>query len=222
MIQSRGYAAHQVRAPLAPLNFERRDLRPGDVLIEVQWCGVCHSDLHQVRDEWGGAIFPMVPGHEVIGVVREVGAEVEGLRAGDRVGVGCMVDSCRQCAACREDLEQFCERASCRPTTAVATTARWCRAGMPTTRRRSGLRAARAGESRSAGTGAAAVRRHHHLFAAAHWKVGPGMRVGIVGLGGLGHMALKFARAFGAEVTLFTHSPGKRDEGCGSVPTRLW
>src|SRR5262245_42156241 len=105
----RAYAAHAANAQLAPYTVERRDPGPHDVEIEISHCGVCHSDLHQARDEWGGALFPMVPGHEIIGRVSRVGASVTKLRAGDVAGVGCMVDSCRVCAACKEDEEQFCE-----------------------------------------------------------------------------------------------------------------
>src|SRR5215204_4524122 len=110
MIQVKGFAASDATSPLAPYNFERRDLRDHDVLIDIQFCGVCHSDLHQVRDEWGGSIYPMVPGHEIVGRVSRVGSAVKKFRAGDLAGVGCMVDSCRSCRPCERDLEQFCER----------------------------------------------------------------------------------------------------------------
>src|SRR6185312_15103494 len=110
MPTAHGYAAASARSALAPFTFERRAPGPQDVTIEILYCGICHSDIHQARDEWGHAIFPMVPGHEIAGRVSAVGADVKTLRAGDLVGVGCMVDSCRVCASCRAGLEQFCER----------------------------------------------------------------------------------------------------------------
>src|SRR5271156_3467383 len=109
-MKSFGYAAHDKVAPLAPFRFERRDPGPKDVVVEIAYCGICHSDIHQVRDEWGGSIFPMVPGHEIAGVVAGVGSGVSGLTIGDRVGVGCMVDSCGVCEYCRAGEEQFCTK----------------------------------------------------------------------------------------------------------------
>src|SRR6476661_953655 len=109
MLPTKAYAAPAANVPLGPFNFERRDVGPHDVLIEILFCGVCHSDLHQVRDEWGGSIFPMVPGHEIVGRVRQVGAHVKNFKEGDLAGVGCMVDSCRTCPSCQEGLEQYCE-----------------------------------------------------------------------------------------------------------------
>src|SRR5918997_5344161 len=110
MIKTQGYAAASAGAALEPFSFERRDVGARDVLIEIQYCGVCHSDLHQVRDEWGGSIYPMVPGHEIVGKVARVGSAVKKFKAGDLAGVGCMVDSCRECASCREGEEQYCDR----------------------------------------------------------------------------------------------------------------
>src|SRR5205809_2457288 len=110
MVSSRGYAAHNNKTPLAPFSFERRDPGPKDVVIDIQFCGVCHSDIHQVRDEWGGSIYPMVPGHEIVGRVTRVGSAVKKFKDGDLAGVGCMVDSCRECASCRGGEEQYCER----------------------------------------------------------------------------------------------------------------
>src|SRR5476649_2338755 len=108
MTLARGYAASAAKEKLAPYSFERRALRADDVGIEIKFCGVCHSDIHQARDEWGGSMFPMVPGHEIAGVVRAIGTDVKGFRVGDRVGVGCMVDSCRHCSSCESNLEQYC------------------------------------------------------------------------------------------------------------------
>src|SRR6478735_1473635 len=110
MTTTKAYAAQNATTPLTPYNFERRDPGPHDVQIEILYCGVCHSDIHQVRDEWGGSIYPMVPGHEIVGRVSRVGANVKKFKTGDLVGVGCMVDSCRQCVSCREGEEQYCER----------------------------------------------------------------------------------------------------------------
>ena len=109
MINVKGYAAKNARAPLAPFAFERRDPRDHDVLIDIKFCGICHSDIHQARDEWGGSNFPIVPGHEIAGVVTRVGAKVTKYKIGDKVGVGCIVDSCRQCSSCERGLEQFCK-----------------------------------------------------------------------------------------------------------------
>src|SRR4051794_36071017 len=110
MISVRGYAAPQAKEPLGPFNFSRRDLGQRDVLIDIHYCGICHSDIHQVKDEWGGSVFPMVPGHEIAGIVSKVGSKASKYKVGDRVGVGCLVDSCRDCKNCREGLEQFCLR----------------------------------------------------------------------------------------------------------------
>src|SRR6476659_1006818 len=110
MIPVKGYAAQNYTTQLATWNFERRDVGPKDVHIDILYCGVCHSDIHQARDEWGGSIFPMVPGHEIVGLVTRIGAKVTKFKAGDKVGVGCFVDSCRDCASCHEGLEQYCER----------------------------------------------------------------------------------------------------------------
>src|SRR5271168_1744129 len=108
MPKAKGYAAAAAKAPLQPYSFERRDLREQDVAIEIKYCGICHSDIHQARDEWGGSSFPMVPGHEIAGVVTKVGAKVKHHKVGDHVGVGCFVDSCRACKSCHEGLEQYC------------------------------------------------------------------------------------------------------------------
>ncbi|MBS1110888.1 MAG: alcohol dehydrogenase, partial [Anaeromyxobacteraceae bacterium] len=110
MARTRAYAAQTPKSPLAPFEIDRRPVGPRDVAIDIEFCGICHSDIHQARDEWGNSIFPMVPGHEIVGKVVRVGAEVKKFKAGDRVGVGCMVDSCRTCPACQKDLEQFCQK----------------------------------------------------------------------------------------------------------------
>jgi uncharacterized zinc-type alcohol dehydrogenase-like protein len=214
MISSRGYAAQNNTTPLAPFSFERRDPGPKDVVIGIQFCGVCHSDIHQVRDEWGGAVYPMVPGHEIVGRVTRIGSAVTKFREGDLAGVGCMVDSCRTCANCKKGEEQFC---------LIATVFTYNSPEKNTGRNTYGgysnnivvdedfvlkispkLNLAAAAPLLCAGITTYSPMRHH--------KVGPGQKVGVVGLGGLGHMALKFARSFGAHVVQFTTSPGKKDD----------
>lgn len=212
---ARGYAAAQAKAPLAPFTFERRQPGTRDVEIEIAYCGICHSDIHQVRDEWGGAIFPMVPGHEIAGQVRAVGSEVSRYKAGDWVGVGCMVNSCRTCENCREGLEQFCIPG------ANFTYNSHDRDGSPTYGGYSDhivvdedfvLRISH-DPKQMAGVApllCAGITTYSPLH---HWKVGLGSRVGVVGLGGLGHMGVKLAHAMGAEVVLFTRSPQKVADG---------
>jgi uncharacterized zinc-type alcohol dehydrogenase-like protein len=211
MTEILGFAAQGEKQALAPWRFTRRALREDDVRIDIKFCGVCHSDLHQVDDDWGGSIFPMVPGHEIVGVVSAVGPKVLRFKVGDRVGVGCMVDSCQSCAACGRGLEQYCETL---PTYTYNSRDR--RDGTPTyggysekivvsekfvVRVPETLDMAGAAPLLCAGITTWSPLRH--------WKVGAGSRVGVIGLGGLGHMALKFSRALGAQATLFTRSPGK-------------
>ncbi len=206
-----GYAAQSAKDALAPFQFERRDSRADDVVIEILYCGVCHSDLHQARNDWSGSVYPMVPGHEIIGRVVSVGAKVTRFKAGDQVGVGCMVDSCQHCAACAQGLEQYCAEF---PTFTYNAVDRHDQ--MPTFGGYSekivvsdkfvvnipaGLDLAGAAPLLCAGITTWSPLRH--------WKVGKGSTVAVVGLGGLGHMALKLAKALGAHVSLFTRSPGK-------------
>jgi len=208
---TRGYAAQSKTSPVTPFEFERRTPGDSDVQIEILFCGVCHSDLHQVRDEWGGSIYPMVPGHEIVGQVKSVGSAVTKFKPGDLAGVGCMVDSCRTCESCSIGLEQYCDRGQ----TIFTYNSRFPD-GTPTY----------GGYSESIvvdETFALSISPKLDLAATApllcagittysplkHWNVQPGQNVGVVGLGGLGHMALKFAHAFGAHVTQFTTSPGK-------------
>ncbi len=213
-IPAHGYAALAARTALVPHRFERRDQRPDDVVIDIQFCGVCHSDLHQVQDDWGGAQYPMIPGHEIVGVVASVGAAVTKFRPGDRVGVGCLVDSCRDCASCRRGLEQYCTRGMVGTYNSVDP-----KDGRPTyggysnqivvtesfvLKMPDGLELAATAPLLCAGiTTWSPLRR---------WGVGTGTRLGVVGLGGLGHMALKLGRALGADVTLFSRSPGKTED----------
>jgi uncharacterized zinc-type alcohol dehydrogenase-like protein len=209
-----GYAVQSATDDVAPFRFERRDARANDVVIEILYCGVCHSDLHQARNDWKNSIYPMVPGHEIIGRVASVGANVTRFKAGDRVGVGCMVDSCQHCAACAKGLEQYCAEGSTLTYNGIDRHDK-----MPTFGGYSerivvsdkfvlkipdGLDLAGAAPLLCAGITTWSPLRH--------WKVGKGTNVAVVGLGGLGHMALKLAKALGANVTLFTRSPGKEQD----------
>ena len=209
-----GFAAQSASAALAPYHFERRDPRPDDVEIEILYCGVCHSDLHMARNDWGWSFYPIVPGHEIIGRVVSVGAAVTRFNVGEHVGIGCMVDSCQHCSPCVQGLEQYCEQGH---TLTYGSKDRID--GLPTyggysekivaTERfvvkiPDGLDLAGAAPLLCAGITTWSPLRH--------WRVGPGSRVAIVGLGGLGHMGIKLAKALGAEVTLFTRSPGKEGD----------
>ncbi len=209
-----GYAAQSQTSPVAPWDFTRRDPRPDDVSIDILYCGVCHTDIHSTRNDWGFSAFPMVPGHEIIGRVTAVGSAVTGFQIGDTVGVGVLVDSCRECSACRAGLEVYCEKY---PTSTYGAQDR--HDGSPTYGGYSdhivvsdrfvlhipdGLDPKTAGPLLCAG-----ITTYSPLK---HWKIGPGHTVAVVGLGGLGHLGLKFARALGADVSLFTRTPGKEEE----------
>lgn len=207
----KSYAALSTTGRLGLFDFVRRDLRPDDVAIEVLFCGVCHSDLHTVRNDWGNARYPIVPGHEIIGRVLEVGAGVSRFKTGDRVGVGCLVDSCRSCAACGKGWEQYCEKG--------ATFTYGGKDRHDGTRTQGGYSekivvsqdfVLKVPDALDLASAAPLLCAGITLWSPLrHWKVGPGSRVAIVGLGGLGHMGLKLAKALGAEVTLFSRSPGK-------------
>ncbi|MDT8449109.1 MAG: NAD(P)-dependent alcohol dehydrogenase [Wenzhouxiangellaceae bacterium] len=214
MTTIQAYGARSSDSGVHPMTIERRELRPDDVAIHIDHCGICHTDIHFVHDDWGRTVYPIVPGHEIVGEVTAVGSQVERFRPGDRVGVGCMVDSCRQCEACDDGLEQYCE------------------AGFTATyngRDRHDDTVTCGGYSESIVVSDRFVlKMPESLDAAAsapllcagittwsplkHFGIGRGHRVGVVGMGGLGHMAIKFARALGAEVTLFTRSEAKREE----------
>lgn len=209
-----GYAAHSASDALVPFQFERREPREDDVVIKILFCGVCHSDLHTARNDWENTIYPVVPGHEIIGRVVNVGDKVTRFKKGDNVGVGCMVDSCQQCSACKQGLEQYCaefpiltynayDRHDKRPTfggysETIVVSDKFV-LEIP-----DGLDLKGAAPLLCAG-----ITTWSPL---SHWKIGKGSKVAVVGLGGLGHMALKFSRALGAEVTLFTRSPGKEKD----------
>ncbi len=215
MTASFGYAAQTAKAPLAPFSFERREPRANDVLIEILYCGVCHSDIHQARDEWGGSIFPMVPGHEIVGRVAKVGSAVTRFKRGDLAGVGCIVDSCRTCPSCGEGLEQYCEKGfvgtyNSREKDAVKTPTYGGYANNIVVDEAFVLRVSdQLPLAAVAPLLCAGITTYSPLR---HWKVSKGHKVGVVGLGGLGHMAVKFARSFGAHVVLFTTSPSKADD----------
>ena len=209
-----GYAAQNAKSALAPFKFNRRDPGPKDIQIDILYCGVCHSDLHTVRNEWTNTVYPVVPGHEIVGRITKVGAQVKKFKEGELAAVGCMVDSCRTCESCKEGLEQYCEvgfigtynapdkhlggmtyggySKSIVVDEAFALT-------VPKNLELSGV----------APLLCAGITTYSPLR---HWKVGPGQKVGIVGLGGLGHMGVKIAHALGAHVVLFTTSPGKKDD----------
>lgn len=214
MPQTKAYAAHAATSPLAPFSLDRRAPTPSDVELEILFCGVCHSDLHTARNEWGGTKFPCVPGHEIVGRVVQVGAEVSDFHAGDFAAVGCMVDSCRSCENCREGYEQFCNQGaiftynSADPHSGGITYGGYSKSIVVdqhfVLRLSDKLDPAAAAPLLCAGITTYSPLRH--------WNVTEGDKVGIVGLGGLGHMGLKFAHAFGAEVVLFTTSPGKTED----------
>ncbi|MGX5819090.1 NAD(P)-dependent alcohol dehydrogenase [Chitinophaga lutea] len=211
MTQVKSYAAQNATTPLAPWTFSRREPGPHDVQFDILYCGVCHSDLHQIRDEWGNAIFPMVPGHEIVGRVTRIGDKVTKFKVGDLAAVGCLVDSCRTCESCKDGLEQYCENGS---------------SGTYNSMEQDGKTPTYGGYSSMIVTDEAFVLRVSDKLPLAnvapllcagvttwsplrHWKIGKGHRVGVIGLGGLGHMAVKFAAAFGAEVTMLSTSPSK-------------
>lgn len=212
MIAVKGYAAQAPKSPLAPFQFERRDLGEQDILIDIAYCGVCHSDIHQVRDEWGGSIFPMVPGHEIVGKVSKVGKGVTSFKPGDLAGVGVLVDSCRTCNSCKQGLEQYCD-------------VHW----VPTYNgfemdRKTITYGGYSNQIVVDAKYALHISEKLNLAAVApllcagittysplkYWKVGAGHKVGVIGLGGLGHMAIKFAVSLGAEVTVLSTSESKK------------
>ena len=214
MLQTKGYATSAPNAKFEPFSFERRDVGAKDILIEIQYCGICHSDIHQARDEWGGSIFPMVPGHEIVGRVVQKGAEVSKFNEGDIAGVGCFVDSCRTCENCAEGFEQFCQKHL-----ALTYNGTEMDDKTPTF----------GGYSSQIVVDedyALKVTAQENLAAIApllcagittysplkRFGVKAGQRVGIVGLGGLGHMGVKIAAAMGAEVTVFSTSPSKEQD----------
>jgi alcohol dehydrogenase (NADP+) len=212
-MKSRGYAAKDKTSALVPFSFERREPGPNDVVVEITYCGICHSDIHQVRDEWGGSIYPMVPGHEIVGRVTAVGGAVKKFRQGDPAAVGVIVDSCRVCENCKADAQQYCIKG------AVETYNKRDYNGQPTYGGYSNnivvdesyvhTISPKLNPAAVAPLLCAGITTYSPLR---HWKVGKGTKVGVVGLGGLGHMGLKFAHSFGAHVVQFTTSENKIED----------
>ena len=209
-----GYATHSAQDDLVPFRFERRDPRPNDVVIDILFCGVCHSDLHQAHNDWGGSIYPMVPGHEIIGRVAGVGSQVTRFKVGDPVGIGCMVDSCQHCTPCKRGLEQYCEEVATFTYNSIdrhdntptygGYSDKIVASDKFVVKIPEGLDMKGAAPLLCAGITTYSPLRH--------WQVSKGSNVAVIGLGGLGHMALKLAKAMGADVTLFTRSPGKEED----------
>jgi len=211
---TKAYLTNNPKTPLGAATIERRSPTPSDVQIDIQYCGVCHSDLHFARNEWGFTTYPCVPGHEIVGRVKSVGSGVTKFKVGDTVGVGCLVDSCRTCPSCRDGQEQYCDNGmvmtygSEDKVLGGPTLGGYAQSIVVTEdfvlRIPANLELAAVAPLLCAGITTYSPLRH--------WKVGPGQKVGIVGLGGLGHMGVKFARALGAHVVLFTTSPGKVED----------
>lgn len=214
MIQAKGMAASSAKAPLTPFSFERREAKENDVVIDIKYCGICHSDIHQARDEWGGSMFPMVPGHEIAGIVRSVGSKVSKYKVGDHVGVGCMIDSCRHCQHCEQDLEQYCrEGATYTYNSYERGTKNVAQGGYSNVIVVDQDFVVRIPDSLPLDKAAPLLCAGITLYSPLkHWNAGPGKKVAILGLGGLGHMGVKIARALGAEVTVLSHSDKKRED----------
>ena len=212
MLPSKGYAAQSPTSPLAPFAFERRDPGPADVQIQILYCGVCHSDLHTARGEWAGTKYPCVPGHEIVGRVTRAGGKVEKFKEGDLVGVGCMVDSCRICPSCKEGLEQYCENGFTGtyngPEQGTGNNTYGGYSNQIVVDEKYVLKI-RHPESQLAAVAPLLCAGITTWSPLRKWEVGPGQTVGVVGLGGLGHMGVKLARALGAQVVMFTTSPSK-------------
>ena len=211
MMKTKAYATPSATSPLAPFEIVRREVGDRDVLIEIAFCGVCHSDIHQARNEWGSSIFPMVPGHEIVGRVVRVGKAVTQLKVGDRAGVGCMVDSCRSCESCQRGLEQFCQQGAAMTYNGTEMDRKTLTYGGYSSRvvvdERFALKVPPALDlAAAAPLLCAGITTYSPLR---HWNTKKGDRVGVVGLGGLGHMAVKLAASMGAEVTMLSTSANK-------------
>jgi uncharacterized zinc-type alcohol dehydrogenase-like protein len=210
----KGLVAHQPGGPLETYEFTRRELRANDVAFQISFSGICHSDIHQVREEWGPALFPMVPGHEIVGIVTQIGSSVTKFKVGDRIGVGVFIDSCRECTACKSGLQQYCDQGMIGTYNGYERDGKTIAFGgysngfvidqdyavhIPTNLEMAGV----------APLLCAGITLYSPIK---HFKVGPGMKVAVMGLGGLGHMGVKFAVAMGAEVTVISHSESKKDD----------
>ena len=211
MTATKGYAAQSASESLAPYSFERRELRPDDVQIKILYCGVCHSDLHTVRNEWHGTVYPCVPGHEIVGTVTNVGSGVTKFKVGDLAGVGCLIDSCQECNNCKHGLEQFCEQVATQTYNAPDRVDKTITMGGYSSQINVSENFVLKVSDKLPLEGVApllcaGITTYSPMR---HWKVGKGHKVGVLGLGGLGHMAVKLAASFGAEVTMLSTSPGK-------------
>ncbi|MEN9516232.1 MAG: hypothetical protein RL733_462 [Actinomycetota bacterium] len=222
-MKSRGYAVMKAREALVPFEFERRSVGAQDVAFRIEYAGVCHSDIHQAREEWGASLFPMVPGHEIVGVVTEIGSAVKKFQVGDRIGVGVFIDSCRTCENCKEGLQQYCSLGITqtyndfeRNSTNIAyggysnffVVDQNYAVRVPTNLEPAGV----------APLLCAGITLYSPIK---HWKVGPGSKVAVMGLGGLGHMGVKFAVALGAEVTVLSHSANKESDAIAMGATNF-
>jgi uncharacterized zinc-type alcohol dehydrogenase-like protein len=214
MTKIKAYAAQDAESTLSPWNLERRTPGPKDIQIEILYCGVCHSDLHQIRNEWGNSIFPMVPGHEIVGRISKIGAEVKKFKVGELAGVGCLVDSCRKCENCKDGLEQYCLNGSSPTYNGLEQDKQ-----TPTYGGYSNMIVAdqdfvlrisdKLPLQNVAPLLCAGITTYSPLK---YWKVGKGHKMAVLGLGGLGHMAVKFGVSFGAEVTMLSSSPSKKED----------
>lgn len=213
MIKAKGYAAYDATSPLKPYEFNRRQVNDHDIHIQIQYCGVCHSDIHTARGEWKDIKYPVVPGHEIVGVVKAVGAAVKKHKVGDTVAVGCMVNSCGQCESCKIHLEQFCQKGCTFTYNSVETDGNTTKGGYSDSIVVNEKFVLNVPKNLSLANVApllcAGITTYSPLR---HWKIGKGQKVGVVGLGGLGHMGVKFARSFGAHVVVFTTSQNKKED----------
>lgn len=214
MIKTHGFAAQSAVSGLAPFDYAHRDPGPNDVHIAIDFCGICHSDIHQARNEWANAMYPMVPGHEIVGTVKQVGGNVTKFKVGDRAAIGCMVDSCRTCESCKAGEEQYCDRHA----TVFTYNAKDKNGDLTFGGYGNNIVAdesfvlkvpANLDPAAAAPLLCAGITTYSPLK---HWKAGPGKKIGVIGLGGLGHMALKFSHAFGAKTVLFTTSASKIED----------
>ncbi len=214
MLQAQARGVQGATAPVEALTIERRELSPEDVLIEIKYCGICHSDIHFARGDWGSVPYPAVPGHEIVGIVSEVGSEVTRYAPGDRVGVGCMVDSCRECHYCEHDLEQYCAKGMVGTYGGVDKYGQQTMGGYSTRIVVPESFVVRVPDSLDLKAAApllcAGITTYSPLR---HWQAGPGKKVAVIGLGGLGHVGVRLAKAMGAEVTVISQSLSKKEEG---------
>jgi uncharacterized zinc-type alcohol dehydrogenase-like protein len=214
LLPTKAYAAYAAAEKLMPFKFDRREPLPHDVLIEILYCGVCHTDIHFVRNDWGMSLYPMVPGHEIVGRVTKTGEHVSKFKIGDTVGVGCFVDSCRECESCKEDQEQYCEKGSLFTYSGLEKDGKTITYGGYSNQivvdENYVLKVSdKLPLEKVAPLLCAGITTYSPLR---HWKVKAGDKVGVIGLGGLGHMAVKFAASFGAEVTVLSTSPSKEKD----------